>query len=157
MFVCALMAVRRTWSSKFSTCAAPNCQGEILLNSDVRYSQTIPYFRCQAEVRLCSDACTGNSKCQSDCVQNRPCGATNPPRLNSSATTSTQTATKTGGSTTDLSGTDSGSGFAATGSSDPQTTGANSGAGSLLLELGNAYGMGLFAIGIAVGAAMIGA
>jgi len=119
------------------------------------YSQTIPYFRCQAEVKGCSDACTGNSKCQSDCTANRPCGATDPTRLNSSTITSTS-ASKTSSPTGIITTTDA-NGFAVTGPAG--SVGGSSGtknSGSFMMEAGSAYGLGLVAAGIAIGAALVG-
>ncbi|PWW73320.1 hypothetical protein C7212DRAFT_332226 [Tuber magnatum] len=117
------------------------------------YSQTIPYFRCQAEVKGCSDACTGNSKCQSECAANRPCGATDPQRLNTSTITSTTSASKTS-SPTVFTTTDA-NGFVVTGTTAAGSSGSNS-AGSLMLEAGSAYGLGFVAAGIAIGAALVG-
>jgi len=118
------------------------------------YSQTIPYFRCQAEVSGCSDACTGNSKCQSDCAANRPCGATDPTRLNSSTISSTKSASKTSSPTGVFTTTDA-NGFAVTGTSTGSPAGTKS-AGSFMMEAGSAYGLGLVAAGIAIGAALMG-
>ncbi|RPA91369.1 hypothetical protein L873DRAFT_1714420 [Choiromyces venosus 120613-1] len=115
------------------------------------YSQTIPYFRCQAEVKGCSDACTGNSKCQSACAANRPCGATDPQRLNTSTMTSTRGASKTSSPTGLTTSTDA-NGFAVTGTA----AAGSKGAGSPMMEVGNAYGLGFVAAGIAIGAALMG-
>src|SRR5205807_6979804 len=113
-----------------------------------------PYFRCQAEVKGCSDACTGNSQCQSDCVKNRPCGATDPQRANSSTITSTKSASKTSSPTGLVTTTDA-NGFAVTGTAAGGSSGSKS-AGSLMVEVGNAYGLGFVAAGIAIGAVLIG-
>ncbi|KAG0635642.1 hypothetical protein HOY80DRAFT_430232 [Tuber brumale] len=118
------------------------------------YSQTIPYFRCQAEVKGCSDACTGNSRCQAACTANRPCGATDPQRLNTSTITSTKSASKTSSPTGLITTTDA-NGFAVTGTAAPGSSGSKS-AGSLMIEAGSAYGLGFIAAGVAVGAALIG-
>jgi len=126
----------------------------ILLITHTRYSQTIPYFRCQAEVAGCSNACTGNSKCQSDCTANRPCGATDPTRLNSSTITSTKSASKTSSPTGVFTTTDA-NGFAVTGTTTGSPAGTKS-AGSFMMEAGSAYGLGLVAAGIAIGAALMG-
>lgn len=59
-----------------------------------QYSQTIPYFICQTQVDNCVTNCQSESGCVTACRDNKPCGATNPTRVNATTiTTSTQTGT----------------------------------------------------------------
>ncbi|KAG5974012.1 hypothetical protein E4U55_000133, partial [Claviceps digitariae] len=62
------------------------------------YSLSLPYFVCQEWVLQCQKACDTNA-CKSDCVQNHPCGAQNPQKLNTT-TTVEPTATATDGANT---------------------------------------------------------
>jgi len=52
------------------------------------YSQTIPYFQCQAYGTQCVDSCGGDSTCQAACRDNNPCGAQSPTRINATSTSS---------------------------------------------------------------------
>ncbi|KAG5989369.1 hypothetical protein E4U43_004515 [Claviceps pusilla] len=57
------------------------------------YSLSLPYFVCQEWALQCQKACDTNA-CKSDCVQNHPCGAQNPQKLNTTSTVEpTSTAT----------------------------------------------------------------
>lgn len=93
------------------------------------YSQTLPYYICQAWGQQCVANCGGNNACQSSCTQDHPCGAQNPTPVNTTATSMSMTATATG---TDASGsTPSGgvyNGFGSGGSAATTTAAAAGGA-----------------------------
>jgi len=116
-----------------------------------QYSQTIPYYECTVEQTDCVAACgLSDNDCSNECRKKFVCGATDPKKGNKTLSAS-QSATSTSSGATNTGG-DTGTGFArADGSSD-----SSSGARALMLEVGHAYGLGLVAAGIAVGAAMIG-
>lgn len=107
-----------------------------------QYTMTIPYFICTQTNQNCVAACNGLSTCQSACIQDHPCGAQNPKRVNTSTITTAGTS-KTGsptGSSSTVIFNGFGSSATATGSSGsggPPTYG-------LMLELGHLYG--LFAV-----------
>ncbi|KAK9238474.1 hypothetical protein V1525DRAFT_341471 [Lipomyces kononenkoae] len=53
-----------------------------------QYSLTIPYFLCTEQVSLCASNCGSDNACVSACRQNKPCGATDPTRVNVTTTSS---------------------------------------------------------------------
>jgi hypothetical protein len=61
-----------------------------------QYSLTIPYYICTETNNQCVNNCGGNSACQSSCRQDHPCGAQDPPRVNTASASSTMSATATG-------------------------------------------------------------
>lgn len=63
------------------------CQNGLSPNAS-EYSQTLPFFICQEYGNQCVTACTGNTKCQSSCREDHPCGAQNPTRVNTTSTAS---------------------------------------------------------------------
>lgn len=128
------------------------------------YSQTIPYFTCTESNNQCRTACgISNNACAAACVEDHPCGAQNPTRVNATTTaTGTASATGTGASSTDDS-TSVYSGFgssaSSTGSADSGSEGGNasssSGAGRVLVNFGQIYGLGVVAAGIVTGFAIL--
>ncbi|KAH8682437.1 hypothetical protein BX600DRAFT_430318 [Xylariales sp. PMI_506] len=63
-----------------------------------QYTLTIPYFTCTEWTNQCVTACGSNNDCSSSCRQDHPCGATDPPKTNT--TTTATTASATGSSST---------------------------------------------------------
>jgi len=109
------------------------------------YSETLPYFICTEYDTQCVAAC-GDAACASACRDDNPCGAQNPPRVNTTSTSSTQTATAT--ATT--------SGAVYTGLGGATSTSASTKSGSQgPLDLGRGYGLAFVFTGIFVGFAWI--
>lgn len=103
----------------------------------------------------CVKNCKGDSGCQSACTANKPCGASNPTRVNATSSTGSSTSKPTSSSTGSV--TVDENGFAVTGSLTPSGSGGNNGSGaSRLLEAGSVYGMGLLIAGMAAGVAVVG-
>lgn len=99
-------------------------------------------------------ACNGNSGCQSDCRENRPCGAQNPTRVNES--TVTVSATSTGGGAAASTASDGAvytgfEGSAATTVASSDNGNAGSSAAAVLLDISQLYGLGVVAAGILTG------
>ncbi|KAI6250984.1 hypothetical protein HI914_00146 [Erysiphe necator] len=85
------------------------CQNGMSPNAS-EYSQTLPFFICQEYGNQCVTACNGNTKCQSSCREDHPCGAQNPTRINTTSTPSiaSPTSSSTSGvAYTGLAGSDS--------------------------------------------------
>ncbi|KAI1261430.1 hypothetical protein F5Y18DRAFT_204394 [Xylariaceae sp. FL1019] len=57
------------------------------------YSLTLPFFICQEWGQQCVKGCNGDNTCASECTQNHPCGASNPSKPNTTATSTTMSAT----------------------------------------------------------------
>lgn len=130
------------------------------------YSQTIPYFTCTESNNQCRTACgLANNACAAACVENNPCGAQNPTRVNVTSTASgTATATGTGaGSSGDSTAVYSGFGSSAssTGAAEGGNSNSNSnsntksGASRVIVNFGQMYGLGVVAAGIFAGFAML--
>lgn len=102
----------------------------------------------------CVAFCKGDSGCQSACRANKPCGASNPTRVNITSTPTESGPGKTSSAST--SGTTVGEdGFQVTGTAPSDSDNNGSGASSLL-EIGSVYGMGLLVAGLAAGVAVVG-
>ncbi|CEJ85271.1 hypothetical protein VHEMI03719 [[Torrubiella] hemipterigena] len=74
-------------TTKINTCDAKTLQYGCLCGNNLQpnvseYSLSIPYYVCRAYVQQCQTACKNNNICQSNCVEQHPCGATNPTRVN---------------------------------------------------------------------------
>ncbi|ORY54563.1 uncharacterized protein BCR38DRAFT_453499 [Pseudomassariella vexata] len=59
------------------------------------YSLTLPYFVCQEWGQQCVKACGSDNTCSSSCIQDHPCGAQNPNKVNSTSTSATASSTGT--------------------------------------------------------------
>jgi len=120
------------------------------------YSQTVPYFICTQYNTNCVNSCNGDSSCQSACVQDHPCGAQNPTRVNTS-TISTMRATSTSGNGASAVSTAAGGGTVYSGFGGAAATSTAGGGGStsdaraILLSLGHSYGIGVVAVGVFMG------
>ncbi|RMY66800.1 hypothetical protein D0862_15154 [Hortaea werneckii] len=61
------------------------------------YSQTLPYYICQAWTNQCVANCAqADNACASSCRADHPCGALNPTRVNTSSVSSTMSKTSGG-------------------------------------------------------------
>ncbi|GAB1740906.1 hypothetical protein NU219Hw_g5980t1 [Hortaea werneckii] len=61
------------------------------------YSQTLPYYICQAWTNQCVANCAqADNACASSCRDDHPCGALNPTRVNTSTVSSTMSETSGG-------------------------------------------------------------
>jgi hypothetical protein len=134
------------------------CQSGLSPNAS-EYSETIPYYLCTEANTQCVNRCGGNSACQSACRERNPCGAQQPTRVNTSTISSSMSETATGASgSATLSGSAT-SGALYTGFGGSPTASAtgrpNGAAGSVALELGKSYGLGLVAAGIFAGFALV--
>ncbi|KFY45189.1 hypothetical protein V494_01089 [Pseudogymnoascus sp. VKM F-4513 (FW-928)] len=104
------------------------------------YSLTIPFHICREWGQQCIAGCGGVNTCQAACTEQHPCGALDPPRVNSTATTSgAPAATSTGPVVHDGFGTDS--------SADGSTV-ANPNAARAAMDIGKSYGLSIVFAGI---------
>jgi len=127
------------------------CSNGLSPNSS-QYSQTIPYFECTEYNSQCVSACNGDSACQSACVQDHPCGAQSPIRVNTSTiTTMRATSTPTAAASTVVY---SGFGNSATATATAASKSSN-GAAHMALKIGEMYGLGILAAGISLGLAIM--
>ncbi|KAH9220595.1 hypothetical protein DL95DRAFT_383093 [Leptodontidium sp. 2 PMI_412] len=109
---CPLLCLQLSGNS--STTAANDCDAETLSYDCIcgnglspnasEYSQTLPYFECQAYGNQCVAACNGNTPCQSACRDDHPCGAQNPTRVNTTTSSSATATTLPAGATTGAGG-----------------------------------------------------
>lgn len=122
------------------------------------YSLTLPYHICQQWGQQCVAGCGSSNACASNCLQQHPCGAQDPTRVNTTSTssiaTATGTATGTGASST---ATQTGaivySGFGSdtTASAAAAASTTKTSAAQAAIDLGRSYGLpavfaGLFAV-----------
>lgn len=130
------------------------------------YSQTIPYFTCTESNNQCRLNCgLGNNACAAACVDDHPCGAQNPTRVNTTATVSGTSAATGAASSGSGSATSIYSGFgsasSSTGSASSGNGNSNSGsthsssAASVVVNFGQIYGLGVVAAGIITGFAVL--
>ncbi|KAF6832479.1 hypothetical protein CPLU01_06162 [Colletotrichum plurivorum] len=111
------------------------------------YTLSLPYHVCQEYGNQCVKACgIGANQCASDCLEDHPCGATNPTRQN---TTSTGTATATATSSQT-------SGAIFTGMAGDDNSGSSgSGSGAAALGLGREAGMAVLVGSLLGGIALL--
>lgn len=152
-----------TASTQSNTCDASTLQYSCVCSdgqspNSTEYSQTIPYFICTAYNTQCQNSCNGQSTCQAACVQDHPCGASEPKRYNVTSTSTSGTATATGTATNTGSGGDIvytgfGTGSATTGGA---TSGGSSGiVRPLLSDLGQFFGLFTVVAGVLGGFALL--
>jgi hypothetical protein len=112
------------------------------------YSLTLPFFVCQEWGVQCVKNCGTSSSCASACLQNHPCGAQNPIKVNTT-TSSTMTSTAfTAGATT--------ANQVFTGLAGQSTSTSRPGsAAPPSLEFGSAYGLGIVMASMFAGFAMM--
>lgn len=139
------------------------CEGGQTPNAS-EYSQTVPYFECTTANQQCVDACpTGNNPCFSNCRDGHPCGAQDPPKLNTTNTTSTMSQTATGSSSATASDGSAETSFATLGPDGSQSTGgagagtnaSGESAGTSLFDFGKCYGMFIVLGSVFAGFALI--
>lgn len=121
------------------------------------FSQTLPYFICTEYGTQCVAGCGGNTACQSACIDDHPCGAQNPTRINATTTSSSTTATTLpAGATSGSAGvvyTGLG-GAVATATTTPASSSKKSGADAAL-DLGRSYGLVIVFTSIFAGFALV--
>ncbi|KAI1392740.1 uncharacterized protein F4822DRAFT_139278 [Hypoxylon trugodes] len=112
------------------------------------YSLTLPYFVCQEWGDQCVTACGQDNTCSSACREDHPCGASNPTRVNSTSSSSTPSATKSGSEATDsnaiytgLAGSDDGSGSSGNGNAGHRAVGAEGMVGFVVLAASVSLGV----------------
>jgi hypothetical protein len=153
-----------TASTDSDTCDAETLNYSCVCSSgqspnSTEYSQTIPYFVCTAYNTQCQNNCDGNSTCQAACVQDHPCGASEPKRYNTTSSATGATATATGTATSSGGGDILYTGFG-TGSASVATA-SPSGAASVgvmrpfMSEFGQVYGLFMVAAGLVGGFAVV--
>ncbi|UNI23162.1 hypothetical protein JDV02_008997 [Purpureocillium takamizusanense] len=107
------------------------------------YTLTLPYFVCQEWGNQCVKGCGGDNKCSAACREKHPCGATDPKKYTSTASTATPTATTTNANAI----------FTAPGSTG-SASGDKKGAG-VALQVGQAYGLVVVMAGFFAGFALL--
>ncbi|KAK3942114.1 hypothetical protein QBC46DRAFT_362784 [Diplogelasinospora grovesii] len=113
------------------------------------YSLTLPYHVCQQWGIQCVNACNGDNACQSACVQDHPCGAQNPAKVNAT-TSSTMSATASGATSTSSNQVFTGLAGQSTGTSSPSGNAA-----APALAFGSAYGLVVVAGSLFAGFALM--
>ncbi|KAI9892365.1 MAG: hypothetical protein M1814_001567 [Vezdaea aestivalis] len=122
------------------------------------FSQTIPYFLCTESNNQCVKNCGGASACQDACRSSRPCGAQDPKRVNTTAT-STMSATGTNGAA--RTGTDGAvvytglGGAAATTAASGGSGGGRPNAGNAMVDVGQSFGLALIVGSFLAGFALV--
>ncbi|KAK3309584.1 uncharacterized protein B0T15DRAFT_515874 [Chaetomium strumarium] len=108
-----------------------------------QYTLTLPYYVCTEWGNQCVKDCGSNNGCASDCREKHPCGAQNPPRANTTATSTTATSSATGTPTNQV----------FDGAADGSNIGNNNAAGAL--RFGSSYGLAVVAGSLFAGFAML--
>jgi hypothetical protein len=154
---CPLLCLQLSGSS--STTAANTCDPETLDFECIcgngqspnasEYSQTLPYFICTQYNRQCVIDCSGDSTCQAACVDDHPCGAQNPTRINTTSS-ATQSATSSAGASSTNNVAYTGLG----GSSAASTSTPKSGA-QMTLDFGRSYGLAVVFASVFAGFALV--
>lgn len=118
------------------------------------YSLTIPYFVCREWGTQCVANCPPNdSACASECRQDHPCGALNPKRVATTASTMAPTASKTDDGTTIYTGSPGGSDDDDDDGDDKKND--DKGGAAAALGLGRSYGLAIVAGTMFIGFAML--
>jgi hypothetical protein len=153
---CPLLCLQLSGSS--STTAANTCDPETLDFECIcgngqspnasEYSQTLPYFICTQYNTQCVMGCSGDSTCQAACVDDHPCGAQNPTRINTTSS-ATQSATSSAGasSTNNVA-------YTGLGGSSAATSTPKSGA-QMTLDFGRSYGLAVVFASVFAGFALV--
>ncbi|RVX66346.1 hypothetical protein B0A52_09954 [Exophiala mesophila] len=109
------------------------------------YSLTIPYYICTQYNTNCQEACGLDNTCAAACIQDHPCGATNPTRVNTTSisTMTTSTSTARGAASTVSDGVVyTGFGGSSTATASPASgSSSNSAPTRMLIEAGRMYGI----------------
>lgn len=108
----------------------------------------MPYYVCTEWGQQCVKACGQDNLCAANCLQNHPCGATDPQRSNASASASqSASASKTGSN--------GGIYTAPPGSASNDGSSGSKNGGSATIELGRSYGFAVLFAGLFAGFAML--
>lgn len=109
------------------------------------YTLTLPYHTCREWGRQCQEACgAGNNECASSCVEDHPCGAQEPQRVNKTTTTTMPATTSEPKPTNQIYDSMGGEG-----SNDDNESAAG------LVRFGDSYGLAVVAGGLFAGVAML--
>lgn len=133
------------------------------------YSQTLPYFICTEYNSQCQTSCGNDNTCAAACVQDHPCGAQNPTRVNTSTSTTMLSTKSAGNAASTVSGSAVYTGFGGSGGAAATTTGSSSttasasntstsssdAARNIVLNFGQLYGLGVVAASIFAGFAFL--
>jgi hypothetical protein len=133
------------------------------------YSQTIPYFICTEYNSQCQTNCGNDNTCAAACVQQHPCGAQNPTRVNTSTISTMSSTSSAANAASTVSGSAVYTGFGGSGGAAATTTGSSGGASStsgsnssssdaarnIVLNFGQLYGLGVVATSIFAGFAFL--
>lgn len=125
------------------------CENNVAPNITL-YSQTLPFYICQEWGNQCERNCGNNNVCASACRQDHPCGAQEVQRPNTTARSTTLSATASQTEKASIPVTGFG-GATATGSNN----GNGQGAASATLNLGQSYGLAILFAGVFAGFALI--
>ncbi|ETI26257.1 hypothetical protein G647_03034 [Cladophialophora carrionii CBS 160.54] len=134
------------------------CSNGLSPNSS-EYSQTLPYYICTQYNTNCQLGCGNDNTCAAACVQDHPCGALNPTRVNTSTITTMPATSTTDGAAASTASDGSvvytgfGGGAAATTSDASGNNGSSgsSAASRLIINVGEMYGLAVVAAGIFFG------
>ncbi|KIW20120.1 hypothetical protein PV08_00695 [Exophiala spinifera] len=123
------------------------------------YSLTMPYYICTQYNTDCQANCGNDNTCAAACVQNHPCGATDPTRVNTS-TISTMSATSTTNGAAASTASDGGVVYTGFGGASAAATTAGGDSGSsaatrVIVNMGQLYGLGVLVAGIFAGFALM--
>ncbi|KAL1967181.1 hypothetical protein VTN77DRAFT_3472 [Rasamsonia byssochlamydoides] len=126
------------------TCVCSNGQSP----NASQYTQTIPYYVCTTANEQCVKNCNGDSICQSHCVQDHPCGAQDPKRVNTTATLSATSSSAATSSASNVIYT----GFGAAATAAP---GKGMAPRNMVVEIGQVYGLFVVIAGLLGGVAVL--
>lgn len=154
---CPLLCLQLPGSS--STTSSNTCDATTLTYSCIcgnglspnasEYSQTLPYYICTEWGQQCVAGCGTDNSCQSACVQNHPCGAQNPTRVNVTSSSSALTATATSSAGIIYNGF-GGSAATTTASTSSKKSGAQA-----AFNLGQSYSLAAILVGLFAGFALM--
>lgn len=154
---CPLLCLQLSGSSSTTdanTCDAKTLDFECICGNGLspnasEYSQTLPYFICTQYNQQCIKNCNGDSTCQAACVDDHPCGAQNPTRVNTTSS-ATQSATSSAGASSTNNVAYTGLG----GSSAASTSTPKSGA-QMTIDFGRSYGLAVVFASVFAGFALV--
>jgi len=130
------------------------CEVNGLSPNATEFSQTIPYFECTEWGNQCVNNCGADSTCAVNCRTAYKCGASNPTLYNIT-TTSSMTATATGGSAASSVNAADYTGFGGSSATGSSSSSKKSDATPMTLSYGQAYGMATIVTGFLAGFALM--
>lgn len=113
------------------------------------YSLTLPYFICTQYSQDCVANCNGDNTCSAACLDDHPCGAQNPTRINVTSTSTTGSATGTAGASST-----NAVAYTGLGGSSASTSTPKSGA-QMTMDFGRSYGLAVVFAGVFAGFALV--